>query len=209
MNIEQIYKAQAALKKATEGMTGEQLYAFSLLFDTRNTVAYLYKKLLRKVIKGCDSCYMDALIEVINVNIQSIMDKIKCQYALRAGALLQDRYGDDAKMCNNHTITNELAVYHLATNPGIEKLFTMFPGGWENEVKLFREKMQSGTPEVKPEIEVMEVEITDGGLIDTKKENEVAGIEPYIKPEVIEAPVPEKSQEPKYEGKKRGRKSRK
>ncbi len=54
------------------------------------------------------------------------MESKPCRYRLKPGALLQ-AFGDASKTCTNHNLTDELAEYHLRTNPGVAHLFSIIP----------------------------------------------------------------------------------
>lgn len=49
------------------------------------------------------------------------------KYKLRSGALLRDINGDSSKMLSNANMTDELAEYHLRTNPKCIKFFEVMP----------------------------------------------------------------------------------
>jgi hypothetical protein len=171
MNIQQIKAGQKLLKEKADRLNAEQLYAYSRTHDGRVLITDIYKRLFRAVPKGCDSCFYDALVRICATNIDRIMDRIKCDYALKAGVLLQDRHGDDTKMCTNRNVTNDLAEYHLATNPGVDILFTILPDDWEKRVEKRRKEL--GKPEAKkpepPKVE--DLPVVEG--IDEAKELEL------------------------------------
>lgn len=39
--------------------------------------------------------------------------------------------GDNAKMATHHNLTDELALYHLRTNPKSIRLFSKYPENWQ------------------------------------------------------------------------------
>ena len=70
------------------------------------------------------------------------------RYALKAGVLLQ-AFSDASKACTNANLTDELAEYHLRTNPACRKFFAVIPG----EVSIPpRISKRSGVKGKKPEI---------------------------------------------------------
>ncbi len=106
--------------------------------DLRSELETLCRYFLNRSISGCQNCYMDAYIELSNLNIQKVMEKQKCDFKLRAGALLRDVAGRDPKKnCTNANLTNELALYHLKTNPGCRKYFEKVPGDLSERLKSY------------------------------------------------------------------------
>ena len=81
------------------------------------------EKFLNKKIAGCINCYTDAYFELLTLDKKMAIEKQKCVFRLRAGALIKDVNGDRSKMMSNHNITNELALYHLRTNPHCRRFF--------------------------------------------------------------------------------------
>ncbi|MEI7503709.1 MAG: hypothetical protein WCJ61_10535 [Paludibacter sp.] len=79
-----------------------------------------------------------------------------CQFLLLAGALLQDIVNwDNDLLCSNANITDDLALYHLKTNPNCRELFQELP---ENVDELIEDFVLPG--EKKSEDESQKVEIT-------------------------------------------------
>ena len=89
----------------------------------RGEIDFLAEKFLNKKISGCINCYTDAYFELLTLDKKMAIEKQKCVFRLRAGALIKDVNGDRSKMMSNHNITNELALYHLRTNPHCRKFF--------------------------------------------------------------------------------------
>lgn len=106
--------------------------------DLRSEIETLSRYFLNRSVSGCQNCYMDAYIELSNLNIQKVMEKQKCDFKLRAGALLRDVAGRDSKKnCTNANITNELALHHLKTNPGCRKYFEKVPADLSERLKSY------------------------------------------------------------------------
>ncbi len=97
--------------------------------------------------------------------------RLKCEYAMRAGKLLHDRNGNADLMLSNHNVTNELAVYHLATNPGCEIYFSQLAPDWQEQVLAKREELKLSLPEKPKEKVIPPPPNTD---IDETKEAELA-----------------------------------
>lgn len=106
--------------------------------ELRCEITILSNIFLKRSVQGCQNCYMDAYIELININLKKAMEILKCQFQLLAGALLFDvvNYDNDL-LCSNANITNELALYHLKTNPACEKYFQGLPDDWKEQVEAF------------------------------------------------------------------------
>lgn len=61
-----------------------------------------------------------------------------CQFLLLAGALLQDIVNwDNDLLCSNANITDDLALYHLKTNPNCRELFQELPENVDELVEAF------------------------------------------------------------------------
>ena len=94
----------------------------------RNEIEFLSKAIFHKSVSGCSNCYFDAYIQLKSLNIDTVMEKIKCLFLLLAGALLHDVINQDNDLlCSNANITDDLALYHLKTNPGCRKYFQELP----------------------------------------------------------------------------------
>lgn len=89
----------------------------------RAEIEYLAFVLLERRVQGCTNCYTDAYFELLNFDEKMAIEKNKCVFHLRNGVLLKDVNGDKSKMMSNHNISNELAVYHLTTNPNCKRFF--------------------------------------------------------------------------------------
>ena len=144
--------------------------AFISDVNFKQEVETLYKYYFSKTLKGCQNCFCDGYHELINLKQERIMEKSKCEFKLRAGALLQDRRtNQDKYRCTNVNLTNDLALYHLKTNPTCEKYFTQLPADWKEQVKAYR---LEGEPQpiivsVMPDVD----DPTDNELTDLEKEN--------------------------------------
>ena len=83
-----------------------------------------------KLNKSCSDCWMDAYIVLMTIKqITTMQEK---NFELKAGALLIDVVNhDNAKLCTRHNLTEELALYHLKTNPACRKKFSKLPDNIE------------------------------------------------------------------------------
>lgn len=79
-----------------------------------------------KLNKSCSDCWMDAYI--VLMTIKEITTMKEKNFELKAGALLIDIVGhDNDKLCTRHNLTDELALYHLRTNPACKNKFSKLP----------------------------------------------------------------------------------
>lgn len=95
-----------------------------------------------KLNKSCSDCWMDAYIVLMTIKqITTMQEK---NFELKAGALLIDVVNhDNAKLCTRHNLTEELALYHLKTNPACRKKFSKLPDNIE-ELLADAGALQSG-----------------------------------------------------------------
>jgi len=90
--------------------------------ERNQKIAAAYLKVTGERLRiGCKTCMVEAIF-----TIQHFMERVPCKYVLKPGALLR-AFGDESKTCTNKNLTNELAEYHLRTNPGCVKLFSVIP----------------------------------------------------------------------------------
>lgn len=98
----------------------------------------LYRRYFRTNLnKRCPDCWMDAFVLLVKTNIEQLMKQVKAQFKLKAGALLRDARNpnDDSRLCSQANLTDELAIYHLRTNPSCARKFEIMPDNWEELVK--------------------------------------------------------------------------
>ena len=95
-----------------------------------------------KLNKSCSDCWMDAYIVLMTIKqITTMQEK---NFELKAVALLIDVVNhDNAKLCTRHNLTDELALYHLKTNPACRKKFSKLPDNIE-ELLADAGTLQSG-----------------------------------------------------------------
>lgn len=66
------------------------------------------------------------------------MSKIECQFELKRGKLLRDVVNQDvSKNMTQFNISNELALYHLKTNPGCCNFFSQLPEDLDAQLEGF------------------------------------------------------------------------
>ena len=69
--------------------------------------------------------------------------------------------GDNAKMATHHNLTDELALYHLRTNPKSIRLFSKYPENWQELAEAEAEPQPTNedapAPAEEAEVEVAEL----------------------------------------------------
>lgn len=82
--------------------------------------------------KGCTECWHDAYVLLMRSDISKLTEMQERQFELKAGALLIDVVAyDNAKMATRVNLTDELALYHLSTNPSCIGKFSKYPANWQ------------------------------------------------------------------------------
>jgi hypothetical protein len=130
-----------ALKNTREQFAkGSELFSACKSNESlKQEISALSKRYLNRSVAGCQNCYMDAYLELINLSIDKVMSKDKIEFRLRNGALLRDVVNQSIDLnCTNLNITEELALYHLKTNPGCRKMFDKLPDNIEQLLEDFR-----------------------------------------------------------------------
>ena len=216
MKVEEIFQAQQVFREAINRETGDGLFLYSRRQDVRKLIDAIWLQIYKSAVTGCDNCYMDNLIIISNLSKSIIMEKAKCNYDLKAGALLQDvKCGELIKrikpemtehdlMCTRLNLTDFLAEYHLATNPGVEKLFSLLPEDWAERADKMRlalygkpvkagEKLKTPTPApVDAEIDSEKEKelMKDAEVIEEQEDEDAPEFEQVKEP--VKKPVPVK-----------------
>ena len=126
--------------------------------ELQREISELARHYLGREVRGCNNCYSDALFELLTLNIERAMQKEECKFKLRGGKLLLDAVnGDVSKAMTQANISDELALYHLKTNPYCEEYFEELPADWKEQVEAFdidtigKGKGKSNSEEFDPE----------------------------------------------------------
>jgi hypothetical protein len=137
-----IERLKAFQAKRGQFTSGREL-SLNLKIDNalKQEVEDLTKAFYHKTVSGCNNCYMDAYVQLMNLKIDDAVEKLACQFQLRAGALLQD-FDDSTKLCSQANITRELALHHLAKNPACQRLFAILPDDWEQQAADYQEEQR-------------------------------------------------------------------
>lgn len=160
--------------------------------ERRNKIAAAYRKATGEILRtGCSTCYIEAIFK-----IKKAMEKKPCSYRLKPGALLST-FSDESKTCTNANLTDELAEFHLRTNPGLIHLFSIYPSPlpWLGKPAQELEIVKVPIPEVKKEVK------TEVNAFQKLKEE--------AKATLLKEPVKEPVKEEKKEVKHRTGKSKK
>lgn len=87
-------------------------------------ISRAYKQLTgNNLKKSCSTCYIEAIFKIIE---KMKAPKEICRYRLKKGARLR-AFSDESKTCTNDNLTDELAEWHLARNPGLAGKFEVMP----------------------------------------------------------------------------------
>lgn len=104
----------------------------------RSNIEALSRVYLHRTVSGCNSCYADAYMELIHLNIDKVMAQENSKFKLKAGALLRDVVNHDISLTTTqHNLTDKLALYHLKTNPEYAPLFEKLPRNWQKLADMF------------------------------------------------------------------------
>lgn len=91
--------------------------------------------------KNCTECWVDAYAILATMDESKFEALSSRKFDLRAGALLIDSVNaDNSKMCTRNNLTDELALYHLKTNPNCIKMFSKYPENWQELASAFNVK---------------------------------------------------------------------
>lgn len=118
--------------------------------DFRRETERLYVGIFRQSLnKSCSNCWFDAFILLMRTDLNKLNAMKEKRFDLRAGAVLYDVVNHDpAKTVTHHNITDELALYHLRTNPDYIKFFNLYPDNWQ-ELALASSNNAAKPAEVK------------------------------------------------------------
>lgn len=104
-------------------------------------VSALALHFLGKRVGGCGWCALSALVELLKLNqkkIEKMERKNTLGFRVLAGTFLHDPVNRDAgKILTPHTISDDLALYHLAFNPNSRKYFTALPDNVDELVAAY------------------------------------------------------------------------
>lgn len=102
---------------------------------------------------SCSDCIADAALNLIKKH-KTNTHKMESRYKLKSGAIiLRDvrNVNDSTRMATRFNLTDDLAKYHLYTNPSCVKYFATLPKDWEKEVAEYGVELDGITTEVEGE----------------------------------------------------------
>ena len=129
--LDRLAKLQA--EYASLPPAGRDAYLHRLDTDKafQREVSALALHFLGKRVGGCGWCALSALVELLKLNqkkIEKMERKNTLGFRVLAGTFLHDPVNRDAgKILTPHTLSDDLALYHLAFNPNCRKYFTSLP----------------------------------------------------------------------------------
>jgi hypothetical protein len=121
-----------------------------LLSDSalRGKVRELSRVVLGQEVGSCTNCFVDAIIQLKLKGKHVMETKQQLPYKMRAGAVINDIVNFDAsKVLTAASCTEELALYHLSTNPSCRKFFSELPDDVDERIAQYA---QPATPPTAP-----------------------------------------------------------
>ena len=80
---------------------------------------------------ACTECWVDAFVLLMRDNVDALFERSQRLFELKAGALLRDVIGWKKELnTTHHNLTDERALYHLATHPAYITQFSKAPENW-------------------------------------------------------------------------------
>lgn len=144
--------------------------------DKKNEIKALAKYFFNKGIGwGCGSCWLDAHVLLVKTKIEE-MEKKKSNFAVAQGTFLHDPITRDFnRLLTPHSITDELAIHHLAFNPRSPEYFTQKPDNSTALLhafvtKLPKEQANKVTPYALKIVSEYDEIIKERELLETEKE---------------------------------------
>lgn len=107
--------------------------------EIKSIIESVYKKVFRKnVAYSCKQCFTDAFFEAYNLwktNNELFNKLFICEYALKYGVVLSI-FGDTETMAVRTNLTNELAEFHLRSNPNCIIEFESYPSDYLDRLEV-------------------------------------------------------------------------
>lgn len=102
----------------------------------KKEIAALALHYLRRRVSGCKNCYFDALVELCMLKNEKDMNS-NDKFVLIRGKVLKDTVNHDSRLTLvRGNETEELALYHLHTNPDARRYFERLPDGYRLDEQL-------------------------------------------------------------------------
>lgn len=137
--------SQTVVRKMADSSSSE--FSEEFKYATEELYEKAYKQ---KLNKSCSECWVDAYVLLIRLDAKKYESMESRQFDLKAGALLLDVVnGDNEKMVTRINLTDDLALYHLKTNPKCEDQFSVMPDNWNELVEAYELEREKETGESK------------------------------------------------------------
>lgn len=141
-----------AIQDTYNGLSKEGKDRYIRSFDTdsqlQEEVRVLAKHFLNRTIKGCSWCALGAFLDLLRLNQKDMEQKEnsnKLGFQLLAGTLLHDPINKDfSKILTPQSLTDELALYHLALNPRAKEYFARMPDNVDELVDDYIREQSEG-----------------------------------------------------------------
>lgn len=154
--LDRLAKLQA--EYASLPPAGRDAYLHRLDTDKafQREVSALALHFLGKRVGGCGWCALSALVELLKLNqkkIEKMERKNTLGFRVLAGTFLHDPVNRDAgKILTPHTLSDDLALYHLAFNPNSRKYFTALPDNVDELVAAYIRNISAEAAEVARDV---------------------------------------------------------
>lgn len=129
--IERLRTLQGRYRSLDKREQSQLLASLDTDTDLQEEVRDLAAHFLGRKVSGCSFCALSALWELLALNLEKMEKKERNNtlgFALRAGTFLIDPVNHEVdKILTPHTLTDDLALYHLSFNPASRDYFTHLP----------------------------------------------------------------------------------
>lgn len=159
--LDRLAKLQA--EYASLPPAGRDAYLHRLDTDKafQSEVSALAMHFLGKRVGGCGWCALSALVELLKLNqkkIEKMERKNTLGFRVLAGTFLHDPVNRDAgKILTPHTLSDDLALYHLAFNPNSRKYFTSLPDNVDELVAAYIRNISAEAAEAARDVKTRQL----------------------------------------------------
>lgn len=122
-----------AFRSAYAGLSGTEVRTkVTNEKEFRDEIEHLYVGVYHLPLnKACTECWVDGFVLLMRGDVDKLFEQSKRQFELKAGALLMDSIGHRKELhVSHHNLTDDLALYHLATRPQNITQFSKAPDNW-------------------------------------------------------------------------------
>lgn len=139
--LDRLAKLQAEYESLPPAGRDSYLHRLDTDKAFQREVSALALHFLGKRVGGCGWCALSALVELLKLNqkkIEKMERRNTLGFRVLAGTFLHDPVNRDAgKILTPHTLSDDLALYHLAFNPNSRKYFTALPDNVDELVAAY------------------------------------------------------------------------